>query len=78
MVLRSLLFSLLESYRFLMSTGYFAHLDSLSAENMIPDLLSSAISIYWVSFRSVFVVHYCAQLVHFSTQNIILSFKTSP
>ena len=47
MVLRSLLFSLLESYRFLMSTGYFAHLDSLSAENMIPDLLSSAISIYW-------------------------------
>ena len=46
MVLRSLLFSLQESYRFLMSTGYFAHLDSLSAENMIPDLLSSAISIY--------------------------------
>ena len=77
MVLRSLLFSLLESYRFLMSTGYFAHLDSLSAENMIPDLLSSAISIYWVSFRSVNAVHYCAQLVHFSTENIILSSKTS-
>ena len=78
MVLRSLLFSLLESYRFLMSTGYFAHFDSLSAENMIPDLLSSAISIYWVSFRSVIAVHYCAQLVHFSTENIILSSKTSP
>ena len=78
MVLRSLLFSLLEKYRFLMSTGYFAHLDSLSAENMIPDLLSSAISIYWVSFRSVIAVHYCAQLVHFSTENIILSSKTSP
>ena len=78
MVLRSLLFSLLESYRFLMSTGYFAHLDSLSAENMIPDLLSCAISIYWVSFRSVIAVHYCALLVHFRTENIILSSKTSP
>ena len=78
MVLRSLLFSLLESYRFLMSTGYFAHLDSLSAEKMIPDLLSSTISIYWVSFRSVIAVHYFAQLVHFSTENIILSSKTSP
>ena len=25
------------SYRFLISTCYFAHLDGLSAENMIPD-----------------------------------------
>ena len=78
MVLRSLLLSLLESFRFLMSTGYFAHLDSLSTENMIPDLLSSAISIYCVSFRSVFAVHHFAQLVHFSTEKIILSSKTSP
>ena len=31
---------------------YFAHLDGLSAENMIPDLLSSANSIQKVSFRS--------------------------
>ena len=38
-------FSLQASYRFLISTCYFAHLDGLSAENMIPDLLSSAISI---------------------------------
>ena len=78
MVLRSFLLSLLESFRFLMSTGYFAHLDSLSAENLIPDLLSSGISIYCVSFRSVIAVRYCAQLVDFSTENIILSSKTSP
>ena len=78
MVLRSFLLSLLESFRFLMSTGYFAHLESLSAENLIPDLLSSAISIYCVSFRSVIAVRYCAQLVDFSTENIILSSKTSP
>ena len=38
-------FCLQETYRFLISTCYFAHLDGLSAENMIPDLLSSAISI---------------------------------
>ena len=49
-----------------------------SAENMIPDLLSSKISIYKVSFRSVIAVHHCAQLVHFSTKNTILSSKTSP
>ena len=78
MVLRSFLLSLLESFRFPMSTGYFAHLDSLSAENLIPDLLSSAISIYCVSFRSVIAVRYCAQLVNFSTENIILTSKTSP
>ena len=78
MVLRSFLLSLLETFRFLMSTGYFAHLDSLSAENLIPDLLSSAISIYCVSFRSVIAVRYCAQLVDFSTENIILSSKMSP
>ena len=78
MVLKSFLLSLLESFRFLMATGYFAHLDSLSAENLIPDLLSSAISIYCLSFRSVIAVRYCAQLVHFSTENIILSSKTSP
>ena len=28
------------SYRFLISTCYFAHLDDLRAEKMIPDLLS--------------------------------------
>ena len=33
------------TYRFLISTRYFAHLDGLSAENMIPHLLSFAISI---------------------------------
>ena len=75
MVLRSFLFSLQTSYRFLISTCYFAHLNGLSAENMIPDLLSSAISIQKVSFRSVIVVHHCAQLVHFSTENTILALK---
>ena len=50
----------------------------LSAENMIPDLLNSAISIYKVSFRSVIAVHHCAQLVYFSTENTIFSSKTSP
>ena len=45
MILRSFLFSLQASYRFLISTYYFAHLRDFSAENMIPDLLSSAISI---------------------------------
>ena len=46
MVLRSFLFSVQESYRFLISTCHFDHLDGLSAENLIPDLLSSAVSIY--------------------------------
>ena len=78
MVLRAFLFSLQASYRFLISTCYFAHLDGFSAENMIPNLLSSAISIQKVSFRSVIAVHQCAQLVHFSTENTILSSKTSP
>ena len=77
-VLRSFLFSLQASYRFLMSTCYFAHLDRFSAENMIPDLLTSAISISKISFRVVIAVHHCAQLVQFSTENIILSSKTSP
>ena len=46
MVLRSFLFSVQESYRFLISTCHFAHLDGLRAKNLIRDLLSSAISIY--------------------------------
>ena len=78
MVLRSFLFSLQPSYRFLISTCHSYHLDGLSAENMIPDMLSSAISIQKVSFRSVIAVHHCSQLVHFSTENLILSSKTSP
>ena len=79
MTLRSFLFSLQASYRFLISTCYFAHLDGLSVENMIPDFLSSAINFHLeVSFRSVIAVYHCAQLVHFSTENIILSSKTSP
>ena len=76
MVLRSLLFSLKASYRFLISTCYFAHLDGLNAGNVIPDFLTSAISIQKVSFRSVIAVHHCAHLVHFSTENTILSFKS--
>ena len=76
MVLRSFLFSIQASYRFLISTCYFAHLDGLSTENMIPDLLSSAISIQKVCFRSVIGIHYCAQLAHFSTENTILSSKS--
>ena len=75
MVLRQFDFSLQASYRFLISTCYFAHVDGLSAENMIPDLLSSAISMQKVLFRSVIAVHHCAQLVHFSTENTILSSK---
>ena len=78
MVLRSFVFSLQASYRFLISTCYFAHLDGLSAENTIPDLLSSAISIKKVSFWSLIAAHHFAQLVHFSTENTILSSKTSP
>ena len=44
MILRSFLFSLQASYRFVISTCYFAGLDGLSVGNMIPDLLSSSIS----------------------------------
>ena len=43
---------------------------------MIPVLLSSAISILKVSLRSLIAVYHCAQLVHFSTLNIILSSKS--
>ena len=32
-------------YRFLISTCYFAHLHGLNTEDMIPDLLTSAVSI---------------------------------
>ena len=78
MVLKSFLLSLQASYRFHISTCCFGHLDGLSAKNMIPDLLCSAISNQKVSFRSVIAVHHCAQLVHFSTENSILSCKTSP
>ena len=56
----------------------FAHLDSLSGENMIPDLLSSAMTIKKVCFQPAIALYHCAQLVHFSTQNNILSSKTSP
>ena len=45
MILRSFLFNLKASYRFLISTCNIAHLHDFTAENMIPDLLSSAISI---------------------------------
>ena len=38
-------FSLQASYRFLISTCPFPHLDNLSTENLIPDLLTSANSI---------------------------------
>ena len=72
----SFLFSLQASYRFLISTCYFAHLEGLIAENMILDMLSIAISIYKVYFRSVIATCHCAQLVHISTENIILSSKT--
>ena len=78
MILRSFLFSLQASYRFLISTCYFTHLHSFSTENLIPDLLSCAISISKVSFKSVIAVHHSAQFVNFSTENIILSSKTSP
>ena len=63
---------------FLISKSYFAHLDGLSAEHVIPDLLCSEISFTGVSFMSVTAVYHCAQLVYFSNENIILSFKTSP
>ena len=78
MILRSFLFSLQASYRFLISTYYFAYLDGFSAENMILDLLSSLISVYKVSFGSVIAIYHCAQLVHFSTENIVFTSKTSP
>ena len=44
MNVRSFLSSFKESYRFLISTFFVAHLDSVSAENMIHDLLISSIS----------------------------------
>ena len=44
MNVRSFLSSFKASYRFLISTFFVAHLDSVSAENMIHDLLISSIS----------------------------------
>ena len=78
MILRSFLFSLQASYRFLISTSCFTHLHGFSTENLIPDFLSSAISISKVSCKSVFAVDHSAQFLNFSTENIILSSKTSP
>ena len=78
MIVRAFLFSLKACCRFLFSTCYFAHVDSLSAENVIADLLSSPISIQKLSFRSAIAIYNWAQFVHFSTQNLILSSKTSP
>ena len=45
MIVRAFLFSPKACCGFLISTRYFAHVDSLSSENMIADLLSSPISI---------------------------------
>ena len=45
---------------------------------MIPVLISFEISIWKVSFMAVIAVYHCAELVHFSTLNIILSSKTFP
>ena len=78
MILRSFIFCFNASYRYLILECCFGHVDNLSGKNMIPDLLSSAILILKVSFRQVIAVYHCAQLVHFSTLNIILSTKTSP
>ena len=44
---------------------------------MIRDLVTSAMTIKKVSFRPAIALYHCAQLVHFSTQNIILNSKTS-
>ena len=78
MIVSGFLISFKESCSFVISTCCFAHVDSLTTENMIPDLLSSPISILKVSFKSAIALYHWAQLVHFSTQNIILSSKTSP
>ena len=78
MNVRSFLSSFKAFYRFLISTCFVAHLDSLSAENMIHDCLISSISSLKVFFKSLIAVYHSAQLVHFFTQNIILSSKTSP
>ena len=78
MIARAFLFSVKAGCSFLISKCYFADIDSLSAENMIADLLSSPISIYKLSFRTAIAIYHWAQLVLFSTQNIILSSKTSP
>ena len=78
MILRSFIFCFNTSYRYLILECRFGHLDNLSGKNMIPDLLSSAILILKVSFRQVIAVYHRAQLVHFSTLNIILSTKTLP
>ena len=78
MIVRAFLFSFKARCRFLISTCYFHDVDSLKAENMIADFLSSPIWIQKLSFRSAIAMYHWAQLVHFSTQNIILSSKTSP
>ena len=44
----------------------------MSAENLIPDLLSSVIYNEKVSFNFVITLYHCAQLVHFSIE---ISFK---
>ena len=76
MILRAFLFSLKAACRFLIYTCYFADVDSLSAENMIADLLSSPNLIQKLCIRSVIAIYHWAQLVDFSTQNLILSSKT--
>ena len=78
MIIRSFLLSLQAFYKFLNSTCYFTHLHGFSTENLIPNLLSCADSISKVSFKSVIAVDHSAQFVNFSTENIILSSKTSP
>ena len=75
MIVIAFLFILKACCRFLISTCYFADVDSLSAGNVIADMLSSTILIYKLSFRSAIAISHWAQLVHFSTQNIVLSSK---
>ena len=85
MILRLFLFSLHSCYKFLNSACYFAHLCSLSAENLIPDLLSSAILMILRSFlfslqasyRFLISTCYFTHLHGFSTQKLIPDFLSS-
>ena len=45
MIVRLFEFGLKEGYRFLIATSYFAHLDGLNTENVIPVLVRAEISI---------------------------------
>ena len=66
MIVRSFVFCFKASCKLLISTCFFARVDSLSAENIIPDLLSSPISMENLHDRLTFDLDRKSKIFYYS------------